>query len=493
MVRDPYRPKRTTINLHDRIDDSKILTQEEKRKKKEEYALQDALLGGQIAASEKRIAQLERDRLAASGRLYNGTEHSRVWNLLEEENRKLQQLKEIRYSNEMEYNKEIAEGLYLRGVGSVWGVVQQEQAVKDRIAANRQALAYMSADDPRRKTLEHEIQQDLARLNGAKEIALDYGINYNDLVDYARRLEDAEKTQQSQQKWQDMVRENDRMMNAANWLSVPMNVAGEVTGKIADGVQAVKNSLSGEYRPVNKNSNLYYGSNMSNAIRETTRDVIHERLGDGVGGYVGEFVYDVSMGLLDSALEWGVGQIIAGSNLLPDNTKDFLEKVEQASGFVENNAELMQTYREELEDGKSPAEAFGECVKILVAEGIWNGIEKKLEGNRVVADALNSEDVNSVGNMGMVVYQSWPEDAFLDGFYADGTPGAAKRTATATGQGKISKPVFENVVWQEVRHPAYEKNKYVLERDSQANKVYWKMGKSVYNDVHQRKLVRNRR
>ena len=416
-----------------------------------------------------------------------------MWNLLEEENRKLQQLKEIRYSNEMEYNKEIAEGLYLRGVGSVWGVVQQEQAVKDRIAANRQALAYMSADDPRRKTLEHEIQQDLARLNGAKEIALDYGINYNDLVDYARRLEDAEKTQQSQQKWQDMVRENDRMMNAANWLSVPMNVAGEVTGKIADGVQAVKNSLSGEYRPVNKNSNLYYGSNMSNAIRETTRDVIHERLGDGVGGYVGEFVYDVSMGLLDSALEWGVGQIIAGSNLLPDNTKDFLEKVEQASGFVENNAELMQTYREELEDGKSPAEAFGECVKILVAEGIWNGIEKKLEGNRVVADALNSEDVNSVGNMGMVVYQSWPEDAFLDGFYADGTPGAAKRTATATGQGKISKPVFENVVWQEVRHPAYEKNKYVLERDSQANKVYWKMGKSVYNDVHQRKLVRNRR
>ena len=349
-----------------------------------------------------------------------------MWKFLEEEKRKLQQLKDTRYSNEMEYSKEMAESLYLRGVGSVWDAVQQEQAVKNRIAANRQALVYMSADDPRRKTLEHEIQQDLARLNGAKKIASDHGINYNDLVDYAQRLVDAERTKQNQQKWQETVRESDRMMNAANWVSVPLNVVGGFAEEIADGVQGVKNFFSREYRPVNRNSNLYYGSNMADAIRDTTRDVIHERLGDGVGGYVGEFVYDVSMGLLDSALEWGVGQIIAGSNLLPDNTRDFLEKMDQAAGFVNNNVELMQTYQEALENGATGAEAFEECVKILVAEGLWNGMEKKLGGSLSGNGSWDSEMAGSEENLGMVLYQPGEQDDFLTGFYADDTRTSGK-------------------------------------------------------------------
>ena len=89
-------------------------------------------------------------------------------------------------------------------------------------------------------------------------------------------------------------------------------------------------------------------------------------------------------------------------------------------------------------------------------------------------------------------YDPDPSGAFLTGFDADAALDITKRTATATGQGKISKPVFENVVWQEVRRPAYH-NKYEAGRKIQQNQAYRTGRQDIYNDLHRKRLVPNRR
>ena len=39
--------------------------------------------------------------------------------------------------------------------------------------------------------------------------------------------------------------------------------------------------------------------------------------------------------------------------------------------LVKDNAELVQTYEEALDAGKSPQEAFGACMVQAAAEGLW--------------------------------------------------------------------------------------------------------------------------
>ena len=289
-------------------------------------------------------------------------------------------------------------------------------------------------------------------MNYVKQVAAENGIDYNDLVEYAQRVEDAEKMQKSVQFWTDYTQKDDRAMNAANWASVSMNVIGSVTGGISNAMQSARNVLSGEYRPINKNTVWHYGTNVKEAIRDTSGDIVEDRWGGGVGGKMARMIYDQSMEMMDAALGWGIKQLAVGSGLISGNTKTFLEDLEDVVDFVKNSKELMQTYQDALEEGASAEAAFGKCVAQLASQGVWGLAEKKLEDAFLQGfwDTNDSTTVRPGERLAMVVYQPPEQDDFLIGFHED-VQNSGKADFYVSPSGEVIPGEYESYIGENQR------------------------------------------
>ena len=288
-------------------------------------------------------------------------------------------------------------------------------------------------------------------MNYTKQVAWKYGINYNDLVAYAQRIEDEANMQKSVQFWTDLAQKDDRSMNAANWASVPMKVIGGVTGGISNALQSANNTLSGQYRPINQNTVWHYGTHAGNAIRNTTGDVVEDRLGGGIGGQIGRTVYEQTMELADAALGWGIKRFIVGSDLVSGNMKTFLEDMENAADLVYNSAELTQTYQDALDEGLTPEEAFGECMLQITTESLKSFSEKKFNESFLKGFDAEPYAAKPDENLSMVLYQSPEQDDFMTGFRGEDLQHSGKADFYVSPSGDVLPEEYESWIGENQR------------------------------------------
>ena len=458
VLRSPDQPVRTVIDIHQDKTPGMLPTQEELAKRIDAYNQWDAEMGAKIASSETQVAQLKQQRLEESGRLYGQNvmddgrnDLSETLNMLHTEKDYLQRLKDERYYGGMEHAQMLAQDLHLRGGGTLWDAILRQDALDDQIALDRQKLDSIPAADPQQEVLEQEIQQNIDWVNYTKQVAWKYGINYNDLVAYAQRIEDEANMQKSVQFWTDVAQKDDRSMNAANWASVPMKVIGGVTGGISNALQSANNTLSGQYRPINQNTVWHYGTHAGNAIRNTTGDVVEDRLGGGIGGQIGRTVYEQTMELADAALGWGIKRFIVGSDLVSGNMKTFLEDMENAADLVYNSAELTQTYQDALDEGLTPEEAFGECMLQITTESLKSFSEKKFNESFLKGFDAEPYAAKPDENLSMVLYQSPEQDDFMTGFWGEDLQSSGKADFYVSPSGEVLPGEYESWIGENQR------------------------------------------
>jgi len=210
------------------------------------------------------------------------------------------------YNVRMDLSQQLAQNLPVDGSTDLWTLAQQDAGEDSQRARNRQMLSRMSASDPRRAALEQELADYEKNVLLAKQVALDYGIDYNDLVEYAKRQQDAEDMAAQEQQWTQATNKGGLSEIGINAATIPMNLIGGVTGTIATAAQKVRNAFSDpmDYVPVNTNSKAYLGTRMAETVRDNTAQNIQnywsDRGMDGMGTAISG-LYTVGMEAADAA------------------------------------------------------------------------------------------------------------------------------------------------------------------------------------------------
>jgi hypothetical protein len=137
----------------------------------------------------------------------------------------------------------------------------------------------------------------------------------------------------------------------------------------------------------------------------------------------------------------------AGAGLISGNVKAFADDLAKAFGLVQDNAELVQTYEEALDAGKSPQEAFGACMVQAAAEGLWGLTEKQLEQAFLKGFGdWNDSSVAKPSSMELVVYQPPEQDDFLTGFWLDDPPKSGKADFYVSPSGEAIPGEYESYI-----------------------------------------------